>query len=572
VFWASLTTVLTTFGVVPLQAGIFSTRPIIRDFVQDFDTSNDFIHSSMQEQAMTLSYAQSVYGILELNETMPTFTTRNYTLRPFTTRGHIPSAGDSWTLHTIMYSMSLGCEKAQIAGARNDTWVEEVLVQIRPGTNVIRNLTWPVTSEAGFNNSAGCYVSWPQQNGAVVGDLIDPRQSTRFKKFSASYTGYFSRIYAASLLGWDSLQDQQFCGIRGNETFFATFTQNKEKKQDPPSNITAIFCRPLYYEQDVEATVDAMTGKPQNISLLSAKRKISAEVFNTTVFEETLASGIRLLQTRQDNLPMSTLPRYLENLYDTDLTPSIASPMMTTVMSVSKDRLQELLDPEKLARAYEIVYQLFFACAMADILNPNVSMPSSTKSTGSFRTQMEAVVLEPIFTYTVEGLLAVISMAAIALICIGYVGHKNRALVDDPGKHEIYHVHSLLLIFSFSGLCHVDDGRQHQSTCKIRRPGLCFNAIFQSKAPCKRFQTRKRSLVSTLSISQSIQLTDSSIRNVALSSELQQPLLKPNQPRLSKPIRPKEFHWIIGIPFISLFVALMIALAVLFTRSRPHGK
>jgi len=526
----------------------------------------------MQEQAVTLSYAQSVYGILELNETMPAFTTRKYTLRPFTTRDLVPNAGDSWTAHTIMYSMGLECEKAQKAGARNNTWLEEALVQVRPGTSILRNLTWSFTSEVGFNNSVGCYVSSPQQNGAVVGDLVDPRASTRFKKFSASYMGYFSPVYASSLDVNDSLQDQRWCRFRGNGTFFATFTQNKERKQDPPSNITAIFCRPVYYEQDVEATVDAMTGKPQNISLSSARRKISAGIFNTTVFEEILASGNRLFQTRHDNLPMITLPRYLEYLYDTDLTPSAGSPMMTTVMSRSKDRWPELLDSEKLASAYEIVYQLFFARAMADILDPNVSTPTSTKSPGLFRTQLEAVVLEPIFTYMVEGFLVVISMAAIALICIGYVGQKKRALVDDPGKHETYRIHSFLLMFSFFGLYHVNGGRQCQSTCQVWRSGLCVNAIFQSKAPCERFQTRKRSWVTTLSISKSKQLTHSSISNVAVSSELQQPLLKTNEPRLPKPIRPTEFRLVTGIPFISLFVALMIAIAVLFTRSQPHGK
>jgi len=526
----------------------------------------------MQEQAVTLSYAQSVYGILELNETMPAFTARNYTLRPFTTQGLIPSTGDSWTARTIMYSMNLECGKAQKAGVRNETSSEEGLVQVGPGTNVLRNITWSFSSEAGFNNSVGCYVSSPQQNGAVVGDIIGRQQSIRFKKFSASYMGYFSPVHAASSVGIESLQDQRWCRFRGNGTFFAAFTQNKERKQDPPSNITDIFCKPVYYEQDVEASVDATTGKPQNISLSSTRRKISAEVFNATVFEETLASGTRLLQTRQDNLPMSTLPRYLENLYNTDLTPSTASPMMTTVMSVSKDRLPELLDSEKLASAYEIVYQLFFARAMADILNPNVSTPTSTKSPGSFRTQMEAVVLEPIFTYMVEGFLAVISMAAIALICIGHVGQKKRALVDDPGKHDTYRIHSLLLMFSFFGFYHVDDGRQCRSTCQIWRSRLCVNAIFQSKAPCKRIQTRKRSWVSTLSISQRTQLTHCSIRNVALSSKLQQPSLRTNEPRLSKPMRPMEFRLVTGVPFISLFVALVIALTVLFTRSRPYGK
>jgi hypothetical protein len=438
VFWASLATTLTTFGVVPLQAGIFSTRPITRGISQDFVISDDFIHSSVQEQGLTLSYAQSVYGILELNETLPAFTTRNYTLRPFTASDPKPSVGDSWTTRTILYSMSLGCEMARAAGARNHTWIEEELTLIPPNTTVLMNHTYSETSAAGFNNSAGCYVSWPQQNGAVIGDLINPTQPPRFRKFSASYMGYFTGTYATYMRGWKSIKEEPFCGVRGKGTFFATFTQNKEKKQDPLSDITAIFCRPSYYEQDVETTVDARTGRPEKVSFIGTKRNISAEIFNTTVFEETLASGIRLLQTRQDNLPLISLPRYLETLYDTDLTPSTASPMMTTVMSVSKDRFQDLLNAEKLARAYEVVYQLFFARAMTDILNTNFTTATTTKIVGSRQTQMEAVTLEPIFTYLVEGLLVIISVAAIALIYLGYVGKRSRALTDDPGKHPAF--------------------------------------------------------------------------------------------------------------------------------------
>lgn len=63
-----------------------------------------------------------------------------------------------------------------------------------------------------------------------------------------------------------------------------------------------------------------------------------------------------------------------------------------------------------------------------------------------------------------------------------------------------------------------------------------------------------------------------------LGSELQQPLLQTtpteghNRTQLLKPRRPKEFDAITGIPFISLFIALMIALAVLFAKSQPYGK
>ena len=42
--------------------------------------------------------------------------------------------------------------------------------------------------------------------------------------------------------------------------------------------------------------------------------------------------------------------------------------------------------------------------------------------------------------------------------------------------------------------------------------------------------------------------------------------------KLAQPTRPQEFHWITTVPFTSLFLALAIALAVLFTKSLPNGK
>jgi hypothetical protein len=42
--------------------------------------------------------------------------------------------------------------------------------------------------------------------------------------------------------------------------------------------------------------------------------------------------------------------------------------------------------------------------------------------------------------------------------------------------------------------------------------------------------------------------------------------------QLAKPIRPLEFRLFTAIPFTSLFIALMTVLAVLFQKSKPHGK
>ncbi|KAH7402575.1 hypothetical protein BKA66DRAFT_564486 [Pyrenochaeta sp. MPI-SDFR-AT-0127] len=557
IFCASFASSLTTFAILPLQAGIFSTRPIIRQFPQDFNVSENFIHSSIQEQALTLSYAQSAYGILKLNETLPAFTTRNYTLKPFTASGRMPSTEDSWTANSILYSMNLRCEKGQATGPTNDTLVvEETKYYASPNggvpTAVQENVTHILTSDGGFNSSAGCYMAERELNDKIDGSQIfvnsKPVPRT-YKKYSASYTGYFAESFVTGSIS-GNLRDSPQCGALGNRTFYATFTQNKKTEHDPDTEVTAIFCRPFYYEQEAQATVDAMTAHLRNITLIGTKRQISADVFNATVFEDTLASGERQLQIREDSLPVTTLPRCLENLYNSDLTPPVfaAPPIMTTVMSESTHRFQELLDPEKLGEAYELVYQLLFARAMADVLKPNFSAAVSM-GPGLRQTQMEAVVLEPIFVYLVEGFLGLVSVAAFALIYIGYSERRNGKLADDPA--------SLAGIMSMVA----DDKGLLE---KFRDLDCASVQYFNQKLSTSRYKLGN-------------DVFDHCMTTVKLNSDSQQsPLIttgleEPERHRLSKPMRPTEFRLAFAVPFTSLFVSLMITLAVLFSISRPHG-
>jgi hypothetical protein len=109
-FWASLATVITTFGIVPLQAGIFFVAKITPTYEQDFLVSTKFIPASAQADALTLGFAQSVYGILIFNDTLPPFMTHTYTLAPFTALESSARSGTwsgTWTADTTLYTMDL---------------------------------------------------------------------------------------------------------------------------------------------------------------------------------------------------------------------------------------------------------------------------------------------------------------------------------------------------------------------------------------------------------------------------------------------------------------------------------
>jgi len=40
----------------------------------------------------------------------------------------------------------------------------------------------------------------------------------------------------------------------------------------------------------------------------------------------------------------------------------------------------------------------------------------------------------------------------------------------------------------------------------------------------------------------------------------------------AKPLRPREFRFLMAVPFVSFLVALAITLGVIWTKARPHGK
>lgn len=106
---------LVTWGIVPTQAGIFSTRTVTRTFNPSFSRSTAFVPASEQATTLNLEFANSIYRIATLNETLGQYMARNYTLVPvrpaFESSAKIPQFGQ-WSASTTMYSLDLFCEPA----------------------------------------------------------------------------------------------------------------------------------------------------------------------------------------------------------------------------------------------------------------------------------------------------------------------------------------------------------------------------------------------------------------------------------------------------------------------------
>jgi hypothetical protein len=107
---------------------MFSTGKAIHTYPHVFAISQDFIHSSQQKDLMGIGYAQSVYGILNLNDTLQPFTTLDYALAPFTAPGLADGQNSTWTVNTTLYSLDLQCEEPENTVANLDLDITALLV------------------------------------------------------------------------------------------------------------------------------------------------------------------------------------------------------------------------------------------------------------------------------------------------------------------------------------------------------------------------------------------------------------------------------------------------------------
>jgi hypothetical protein len=183
----------------------------------------------------------------------------------------------------------------------------------------------------------------------------------------------------------------------------------------------------------VSATIDTTTKTPLNIRTLGDKQRLAPEIFNSSTFEELLNMGSLNYEVRGNNLPAKSVPRYLESIAKTNISLTngfggFTQSMVGLSVGVSNQPLEDYLDWRVLSKAYADAYRLIFARAMVDVLGDEFQ--SSKDTVGEGRVTSEAVILEPVFVYVVEGLLGVVSLAALALLYLSWV--RTRKLRTNP--------------------------------------------------------------------------------------------------------------------------------------------
>ncbi|KAF2021412.1 hypothetical protein BU24DRAFT_417075 [Aaosphaeria arxii CBS 175.79] len=512
VFWASIGVVVVTWGIVPIQAGLFTTETIKTSAFSPFDISTNFIRAEAQNTTLDGRFIHSAHGIIWLNETMPPYMTRDYILQPFRKQSEgVVKVNETWTGETQLFGLDLSCETPVTVGEG--------------------------TSKA-YNTTGGC--SWPADVASIGNQTIGPlypntnqSSTTDTKEFSGRYIGFWSTDFSDYYLERD-------CPMSQNHTFFVQFTRNKKREEDPPQNVTRLFCTPFYYYQNVTAKVDAGSLRPLSYESTGKKETLPSEWWDARYFENMMNEGGLAVTQARGALPMDQLPNQVEGLSRFPMSSTTVQQMVGFSIGVSNSSLENLLKPQELSLAYQTAYRIVFARSMADILDRKFSHVK--QSSGNVEFVSGAVVVVPTFTYIVEGLLGFVSICSIALLWISL--KRKWSIQSDPSTIAAI----MSLVADNPALLH-----------KFSLLDCTNKDEFDKLLEKERFELRQDD--HGISLSEPEYQMQPGFRERSHTSDV----------RSQTRIRPREFGFVMVAPFLSLLTGLAVVIGVFWRISQPSG-
>jgi hypothetical protein len=227
-----------------------------------------------------------------------------------------------------------------------------------------------------------------------------------------------------------------------------------------PTNFSAAFCQPKYYEQAAEVTVDAATGLVDSAIMLEARKPFDTGV-NSTFFEHIATYGKHAASTPALNVsrdygpfdedpfgapdvrdimrqrpqfqyePEFNKSRFFKSTLggDSNLNVKLTYPMsMVGLALLNETDLDGLLDAEKLARRLREMYKIYFSFAVSSEL----TQPSTTKLTAQRKFQTEAYVTDSLWARLLQASFCLMAVFDAVLTYLLY--NRRLNLHSDPGS------------------------------------------------------------------------------------------------------------------------------------------
>lgn len=390
--------ILIFWGLTPAQAGLFAVRTIT--IKEDISGTYSTAYTPLQQQgSLSSTYAQSVYNIAWLNETLPPFTTADYVLDNFgpSQDAREGSTNMTFTGLTNLYSVDLACEEATL---------------------------WHNSGIWYYNSTGGCSFYAPVYRSGGGNDTSKP--------YDTMYAGYQNQD------GFASYYLSTYCDEDAFHLFFVRWSKAKEsairagnmtKGPLSPSdaNATSLFCQATYYQQKVNATINLPSQSVVDARPVGDKTALPNDLFNVSTFEWAMNSGQLQVGARSD-YPTTTFPNQQSQLAGLALNVAYLPKVAPFAIATDQLPLEDYLDPIKLRQSYESAYRLLFARQLVDILGHN--LVNATSNVGHRSYVIQAVVVVSAFAWVATGLLAAIMVLGVYVLVTS--GRRANELRADP--------------------------------------------------------------------------------------------------------------------------------------------
>jgi len=336
------------------------------------------------------SILYSAYGSSWLGQSLPAYTTPSFAILPFSplneTRAPLPD--ETWTGSSTKLSTDLACWPAQLSQTYN-----------------LPDSYW-------FDNGQGC-------NTTV--DFFDLTNLTY--KYNVMYIGYWNDAH----LDWHLAGDN--CTREASHQFLAIFADMVPDTREPVSNVSAVFCEPSYWKQDVSVTVSADSRRPADTSItaLGPPVRLGDDEFNITAYEYFIGTGFSPVDEPRDYVATIGLEQY-PALVDKSV-PFPTTNMVGFALALHNGSLDDLHDTVALQSVFTAAHRHLFSHTVPRMLTAAVD---SSTARGVIQYTMYGVVVSRPLSLAVESLLVFVAALAVLVLLVCRKAKSN--LPEDPSS------------------------------------------------------------------------------------------------------------------------------------------
>ncbi|KAL8978645.1 MAG: hypothetical protein Q9205_005820, partial [Flavoplaca limonia] len=487
VFLSGTTTAIIFWVVTPLLGAVFTEDHVIRSLNSTALTNADLELNAINQKKLNAGIMTDAYGITWLGQEFPSFVNAEVAVSPFQLelQDQPLSPREMWTTTTNLYTTQLTCTSAKVGGNPN---------------------TGPT-----FDDGQGCQT--------------DPVAPLTAKGYRAIYMGYFNDPHvdwSLSYLGCRAISRQTFLAIWAavdNSTYTKT---------------TALFCKPTYAVQRVQATVAAANGSLIDTLPIGPPMPLSEELFNVTEFAYLLGAGLPDQSLRAEVTESRVIDQW-NRLQHIEISWPVGN-MVGFALGASKRPPDDFFDPAVLASSYQSAHQLLFGLAIRSMVSNKTTAPDWRH--GSVASEVRAIVVVQPLAAVVEAFLGLVTLFVLSLLMVSST--RRSQLYADPAS-----ISDIIELIKVSG-----------------SRSLIVSKLMDLNDGASRFKLREGKLSACFADSATTSTRNPSVTQLSPSLKTHKETLT----QLNRTQRPFEMKWISGIPFITILLVAVIALMTVYIR------